>query len=218
MAQIFHRSFNVIAKLSIVGAVVVLAILTTVLAAIDRSSYVTRVNVPREQPVPFSHRHHVGQLGIDCRYCHTTAEESRFAGLPPVETCMTCHSQIHKDAAMLEPVRESWRTGKPLQWVRVHDLPEFVYFDHSIHVNKGVGCVTCHGQVDEMPLMWAVNTLRMEWCLQCHRQPERYLRPREEVFNLHWKPTGDQLALGRKLIKEYHIPKERLTDCSVCHR
>lgn len=217
MAQIFHRSTNVIAKVSILGAVFIIGGVGWIASAINRSSYVTQVDVVREQPVPFSHRHHVGQLGIDCRYCHTSVEQSSFAGIPPTETCMTCHSQIHANSPMLQPVRESWRTGKPLPWVRVHDLPEFVYFNHSVHLKKGIGCVTCHGQVEQMALMWQVHTLHMEWCLQCHREPEKFVRPRDQVFNPTWQPpNGDQLAIGQKLVKEYNI--EKLTDCSVCHR
>jgi hypothetical protein len=217
MAQIFQRNTNVIAKVSILGAVFIIGGLGWLASAVNRSSYVTQVDVVREQPVPFSHRHHVGQLGIDCRYCHTSVEKSSFAGIPPTETCMTCHAQIHSNSPMLQPVRDSWSADKPLPWVRVHDLPEFVYFNHSIHVKKGVGCVTCHGHVEEMALMWQVNTLHMEWCLQCHREPEKFVRPRDQVFNPKWQPpNGDQLTIGRKLVKEYNIKK--LTDCSVCHR
>jgi hypothetical protein len=129
---------------------------------------------------------------------------------------MSCHSQVWADAPMLEPVRESWRTGKALEWTRVHDLPEFVYFNHSIHVNKGMSCAVCHGRVDQMPLVWKVNTLHMSWCLDCHRQPEKYIRPKEEVFNMAYVPQEDQLALGARLVEEYKVRK--LTDCSVCHR
>jgi len=219
MAQIFHRSTNLIARVSILGSVFIIAAVTWALAALNRSPYVTQVGVAREQPVPFSHKHHVKQLGIDCRYCHTSVEESRFAGIPPTETCMTCHSQIHATSPMLEPVRESWRTDRPIPWTRVYDLPDFVYFDHSIHVKKGVACVTCHGPVDEMPLVWKASTLHMEWCLECHRQPERYIRPREEVFRTDWVPREDQRELGRRLVRAYGIDRpERLTDCSVCHR
>jgi len=219
MAQIFHRSTNLIARVSILGSVFIIAAVTWALAALNRSPYVTQVGVAREQPVPFSHKHHVKQLGIDCRYCHTSVEESRFAGIPPTETCMTCHSQIHATSPMLEPVRESWRTDRPIPWTRVYDLPDFVYFDHSIHVKKGVACVTCHGPVDEMPLVWKASTLHMEWCLECHRQPERYIRPREEVFRTDWVPSEDQRELGRRLVRAYGIDRpERLTDCSVCHR
>jgi len=146
-------------------------------------------------------------------------EQSAFAGIPPTKTCMNCHSQIWADSPMLEPVRESFRTGRPLEWVRVHALADFAYFDHSIHVNKGVGCVTCHGRVDQMPLMWKVNSLYMEWCLECHRAPERFVRPRQYVFRLDWQPPEDQGALGRKLVQEYKIKGPRsLTSCSTCHR
>jgi hypothetical protein len=172
----------------------------------------------RDQPIPFSHERHVAGNGIDCRYCHTSVEESNFAGIPPTETCMSCHSQILTDAPMLEPVRESFRSGTPIQWNRVHDLPDFVYFNHSIHVKKGVGCETCHGRVDRMPLMWKQNTLQMEWCLECHRAPEQFIRPRDQVFTMGYVPAGDQLEIGRKLVQEYHINVKQLTNCSICHR
>jgi hypothetical protein len=185
-------------------------------AAINRSSYVTQVGVVREQPVPFSHKHHVSGLGIDCRYCHTAVEESSSAGLPATKTCMTCHSQVWADAPILEPVRQSLRNDRSIAWVRVHDLPDFVYFDHSIHLAKGIGCVSCHGQVDQMPLMWREHSLDMEWCLECHRQPERFVRPRQFVFSMRWQPPEDQLTLGRRLAQEYDL--EKPTSCSVCHR
>jgi formamidopyrimidine-DNA glycosylase len=183
-------------------------------AAINRAPYLTDVRVARAQPVQFSHKHHVSDDGIDCRYCHTSVERSAFAGIPSTKICMNCHSQIWADSPMLEPIRESFRTGRSIEWTRVHNLPGFVYFDHSIHVNKGVGCATCHGRVDQMPLMSRENTLYMEWCLECHRAPERFVRPREEVFNMNWR-AEDQLALGRKLVSAYKIQK--LTSCSVCH-
>src|SRR4051794_1663680 len=183
MPQIFHRSFNTLSKVSIFGALFILAFLGWVLLVLARSSYVTNVDVARVQPVPFSHEHHVRGLGIDCRYCHTSVETSAFAGIPPTKTCMNCHSQIWAGSPLLEPVRESYRTGKPVEWSRAPRLADFVYFDHSIHVKKGVGCVTCHGRVDHMPLMRQHGTLLMEWCLDCHRQPEQFLRPRGEVFN-----------------------------------
>ena len=216
MAQIFHPSTNTIARVSIFGAVFLLAALLWLIAAISRSSYATQAGVVREQPVPFSHKHHVNGLGIDCRYCHTAVEESSFAGIPPTKTCMNCHSQIWVDAPMLEPVRQSLRTDRSIAWVRVHDLPDFVYFNHSIHLSKGIGCVSCHGRVDQMPLMWREHSLDMEWCLQCHREPERFVRPRQYLFSMNWEPQEDQLALGRRLAQEYHIAK--LTSCSVCHR
>jgi hypothetical protein len=216
MAQIFHRSTNTLAKVSIFSSVILIAAGIWLLLAIDRSPYVNQAGVVREQEVPFSHRRHVKQLGLDCRYCHTSVEESHFAGIPPTKTCMTCHSQIHTSAELLEPVRESWRTGESLEWIRVHDLADFVYFNHSIHVTKGVGCETCHGPVEEMALMWRENSLQMEWCLDCHRQPEKYVRPRDEVFTTNWEPEIAQEELGAALVKEYNI--EKLTNCSVCHR
>jgi hypothetical protein len=215
----FHRSANVLARLSIFGFLFLLAGFAWVVYQIGISPYMTYVGVAPAQPVPFSHEHHVSGLGIDCRYCHTTVETSAFAGIPPTATCMNCHSQIWADSPMLEPVRESYRTGKPLVWTRVHNLPEFAYFNHSIHVNKGVGCASCHGRIDQMPLTHAAQPMLMEWCLTCHRNPAAYLRPREQVFNMNWQPNGDQETLGRQLMKEYHIrDTHTLTVCSTCHR
>ena len=214
MPQIFHPSMNTVSKVSIFGAVFFLAIAVWIGYTVVRSPYITEAGVIREQPVPFSHAHHVGQVGIDCRYCHTTVETSPSAGMPPTETCMNCHSQLWKDAPLLEPVRESYRTGEPIHWTRVHDLPDFAYFDHSIHVSKGVGCSTCHGQVDKMPLMWRENSLQMQWCLDCHRNPAPNIRPRDQVFNMDWKP-GEQTPEQAKWVKEHVHSK---TNCSVCHR
>jgi len=216
MAQIFRPSTNYVAKGSIAVALLVIGGLGAALYAINRSPYVTNVDVHREQPVPFSHKHHVQGIGIDCRYCHTSVEKSSFAGIPPTETCMSCHSQIWSDAPMLEPVRESFRSGRSLKWTRVHDLPGFVYFNHSIHVNKGMACAVCHGRVDQMPLMYQKNTLFMEWCLDCHRAPEQFIRPKEKVFDMEYTPAEPQDVLGPKLVAEYKVRK--LTDCSVCHR
>ena len=219
MPQIFHPSANVISKVSIFGAIFFIATFAWVLTQIFRSPYATNVDVPIEQPIPFSHDHHVAGLGIDCRYCHSSVEESRFADIPPTHTCMTCHVQIWADSPVLEPVRSSFDTGEPIQWVRVYDLADFVYFDHSIHVTKGVGCETCHGRVDRMPLTWKAHTLYMDWCLECHREPERFVRPRDRVFEMGWEPAQDQLTLGRQLVDEYEIaPAYRLDDCYVCHR
>ena len=205
MAQIFHRSTNTISRVSVFGGIGFIVVLVGTLAAINRSSYVTEVGVARSQPVQFSHKHHVSDDGIDCRYCHTSVEESSFAGIPSTKICMNCHTQIWAESPILEPVRESFRTGKSLEWTRVHNLPGFVYFDHSIHVHKGVGCTTCHGRVDQMPLMWRENTLYMEWCLECHRNPERFVRPRQQIFNMDWQPPADQIALGQKLVHDYKI-------------
>src|SRR3990172_9433224 len=169
MAQVFHPAANAVAKTSIVvGALVAGGGLALLVGVIARSPIVTRQHEVRAQPVPFSHAHHVGGMGIDCRYCHTAVETSATAGIPPTKTCMNCHSQIFAQSAYLEVVRASYRTDESIPWVKVHDLPDFVYFDHSIHVNKGVGCTTCHGEVDKMPLMWSVHSLQMEWCLECH--------------------------------------------------
>jgi hypothetical protein len=216
MPQIFHPSTNTISRISILGAVFILGGLLWLIAALNRSSYATEEGVVRQQPVQFSHEHHVSGLGIDCRYCHSSVEVSAFAGIPPTETCMNCHAYIWSDSLFLAPVRESWRTGQPLAWTRVHDLPDFVYFNHSIHLHKGIGCVTCHGRVDRMPLMWKAQSLHMEWCLECHREPERFVRPRAFVFSMDWQPPEDQRTLGRRLVQEYNIA--RLTTCSVCHR
>jgi Cytochrome c7 and related cytochrome c len=215
--QIFHRSTNTVAKVSIFGGIFFLAFFTWVYSTLLRSSYVTGQEVIRRQPVPFNHEHHVAQLGIDCRYCHTSVEKSSFAGMPPTATCMNCHRQIWTNAQMLEPVRASYSSGQPLRWARVHDLPDFVYFNHSIHVAKGIGCATCHGRVDRMPLMLQYASLQMEWCLDCHRDPSRYIRPRAEVFNMAWeRPDGFD---GARLVKEYHVlPPKVLTSCSTCHR
>ncbi len=218
MAQIFHPSMKVVAKASIVALVIVVAVLSTVAVLMYRSSYYTTAAEPREQVVPFSHKHHVGGLGIDCRYCHTSVEQSSFAGIPPTSTCMTCHSQVWTGSPMLAPVRESYRTNTPLKWTRVNDLPDFVFFNHSIHISKGIGCQTCHGQVNEMPLTWRQESLYMAWCLDCHRAPEKNIRPRSEVFNMKYKAPDNQAELGMKLVKEYSVKTKQLTDCSICHR
>ena len=216
MAQLFHKSANSLSKAGIVALAVLAVAAAGVYELLDRSPYVDEKRVVREQPVPFSHKHHVGELGIDCRFCHASVENSAFAGLPPVSTCMTCHSQLFTDASMLEPVREAARTGRPLKWVRVNDLPQFVYFDHGIHVHKGVGCTSCHGPVGEMPLTWRQTSLEMRWCLTCHKNPENFVRPREDVFLADYRAPAGQAALGRSLVVANHIQK--LTDCAACHR
>jgi hypothetical protein len=219
MAQIFRPSTNTLARLSIVGGGILVVVLLLAIAGFVYSSFMTGVGVARRQPIPFSHKHHVADAGIDCRYCHTSVEEAAFAGIPSTKTCMNCHTQIWADSPMLEPVRESWRTGRSLQWIRVHKLADFVYFNHSIHVNKGVGCSTCHGRVDHMPLISKANSLYMEWCLECHREPERFIRPREYAFSMDWQPAEEQIGMGRRLVKEYRILSPRdLTSCSTCHR
>ncbi|HYM25012.1 MAG TPA: cytochrome c3 family protein [Vicinamibacterales bacterium] len=216
MPQIFHRSTNTISRVSIFGAVFFVAALGGLLDEVTRSPWVTQAHVAREQPIQFSHERHVAGNGIDCRYCHTSVEDSAFAGIPPTKTCMNCHSEIFANSPFLEPVRESFRTGKSIEWTRVHDLPDFVYFDHSIHIHKGVGCTTCHGQVDRMPLMMMEKSLQMEWCIDCHRHPEQYVRDRADVFRVDYVPPSNQVELGERLVRDYQIRK--LTNCSTCHR
>lgn len=215
MTQIFHPSMNTVARVSIFGALFIVAAIVALLLIIVRSPYVTEVGVIREQPVQFSHQHHVGDVGLDCRYCHTSVEDSSFAGIPPTKTCMNCHSQLYTESAMLAPVRESFRSGLPLRWTRVHDLPDFAYFDHSIHIHKGIGCVKCHGAVNEMPLMWREHTLHMQWCLECHRQPELFVGRREDVFDMTADAPLDPEA-ARELVAAYDI--ESKTSCYTCHR
>ena len=217
MAQIFPQSANTLSKVSIIIALVVIAGLGGAAFELGAdSSYATNQGISRTQPVPFSHTHHVGSMGIDCRYCHSTVETSAYANIPPTKTCMNCHSQIWVNSPTLEPVRASYRTDQSIPWVKVHDLPDFVYFNHSIHVKKGVGCETCHGRVDQMALMNQKNNLEMRWCLDCHRHPEQYVRPRKFVTTMGYVPDGDQEEIGRKLVQEYHIQK--LETCYTCHR
>lgn len=219
MRQIFRRRSNAISRFSLIFLLVGLPIgALTFWTALKWSSWQTEVNVPYEQPVPFSHQHHVAGLGLDCRYCHTTVETSASAGMPPTHTCMTCHSQIWQNAAILEPVRESYAKHIPLKWNRVYRIPKYVYFNHSIHVNKGVGCTSCHGEIGAMPMTWKESPFYMRNCLACHRDPETRLRPQSEVFDPFWIKPENQESIGRRLVKENHIPKERLTDCYTCHR
>jgi hypothetical protein len=212
--QIFHPSMNTISRATIFGAVFILMGVGWILWVFYRSSYMTQVGVARPQPVEFSHEHHVGGLGIDCRYCHLSVETSAFAGIPATQVCMQCHSQIWNDSPKLAPVRASFRTGESIRWTRVHDLPDFVQFNHSIHIKKGVGCVACHGRVDSMPLTWRTKTLHMQWCVDCHRDPAPSLRPADEIFSME-----SQAAIAasdrQKLLEHYHISHE--TNCSVCH-
>jgi hypothetical protein len=218
VGQIFRPRADSFARIAL-GVLLALIVLPFALGfALVRSPYSSGVGHAPEQPVPFSHEHHTSGLGIDCRYCHASVEHAAFAGIPATEICMTCHSRIWTHAAMLEPVRESWRTGKPLRWTRVNDLPDYVYFNHGIHVSHGVGCTTCHGPVGRMPLVRQSATLFMSWCLECHREPERYVRPRERVFDPDWAPPENQPAAGRALVAQYHIRAGSLTDCYTCHR
>jgi hypothetical protein len=219
MSQLFHRQTNIYSRLSILAVIAFVLTLGGVVALLHTSGYNTGQNNYIEQPIQFSHAHHVGGMGIDCRYCHTSVEESAFANIPPTKTCMNCHSQIWTAAPILEPVRASFRENKPLQWTRVHDLPDFVYFNHSIHVRQGIGCATCHGRVDKMPLVYQQAPLTMRWCLDCHRNVDKYIRPRDQVFNMAWERPSDDPELGARLVREYRIaPVQQLTSCSTCHR
>ncbi|MEQ1645793.1 MAG: cytochrome c3 family protein [Pyrinomonadaceae bacterium] len=219
MAQFFNKSANNIARISMIAVAVLAATGGLAFTQLSRSSYLTGRYVEKQQPVQFSHKHHVGDDGIDCRYCHQTVETTASAGMPSTQTCMNCHSQIWTDSPYLEPVKKSFRENTPIQWERVHDLPEYTYFNHSIHVAKGVGCSTCHGQIDNMPAVFQENTLQMEWCLACHREPEKFIRPKSEIYNMQWKdgdlekPERDKLKIDHKIRS-----KEMLTSCSTCHR
>jgi hypothetical protein len=216
MPQIFHPAMNTLSRATIFGAVFVLAFAVWLMAAVVRSPYATSADVIKDQPVPFSHKHHVAEAGIDCRYCHTSVESSKFAGIPSTETCMNCHSQLWTASEMLEPLRASFREGRPLAWNRVYDLPDYAYFDHSIHVRKGVACVTCHGEVDQMPLMRREATLHMEWCLECHRDPARFVGPRERVFASAANPVDTSRIPAADWVAAYHVNSK--TNCSVWHR
>lgn len=216
MPQFFSRTANAIFRLTLLGIVLAIAVVAWIGALVVRSPYETMQDVPRNQPVPFSHAHHAGGLGIDCRYCHTSVENSSFANIPATKICMNCHSQMWAVAGVLQPLRDSYRTDESVNWIRVHDLPDFVYFNHAIHVHQGIGCETCHGRVDRMPLMWQTNSLTMQWCLNCHRNPAQFIRPRDRVFDMEYQPPKDQLAFGARLVRAYHVQK--LTSCSTCHR
>jgi hypothetical protein len=219
MPPIFPPRSNFVAKASIVIAVVLLIVITAFLVWWTHSSTFTKVGVPVPQPVPFPHSLHVGALGLNCRYCHDSVDKSSFADLPSTETCMTCHSQVATDRPSLEPVRQSWKTGKPIPWNRVNNVPDYVYFDHHIHVTKGVGCETCHGRVDKMTTDVKANTFYMSFCLDCHKTPAKYLRPVDKVYDMGYQPAGDQMAIGTKLVADYHIlPVRQLMNCSICHR
>jgi hypothetical protein len=217
MSQVFPRSANSWSKASLITIILLVLGLGWVILTLQRSDVVTSANEFVEQPVQFSHQHHAGGIGIDCRYCHTSVEVAPSAGIPPTKTCINCHSQIWNQSPYLEPVRASYRDDRPLNWIRVHDLPDFVYFNHSIHVRKGVGCETCHGRVDRMPLMFQAKSLQMEWCLDCHRDPSRYVRPADQITTMGYlRPAS---VNGADLVRDYKIAGvAELTSCSVCHR
>lgn len=219
MAQLFQRGANNIAKASMIVAIVLGGVVFYAYTQIARSSYLTGRYVEKQQPVQFSHKHHVGDDGIDCRYCHTSVETAASAGIPPTQTCMNCHNQLYSDQEYLEPIRASYRDNKPIEWERVHDLPGFAYFNHSIHVAKGVGCSTCHGAIDEMPAVYQESSLQMEWCLSCHRNPEAKIRPKSEIYNMDWEDSNLTAGERKELYADYKIRSEQmLTSCSTCHR
>jgi hypothetical protein len=212
---VFPRWTNILRAASavlVVGGLLYLVVFTYVL--IDPRT--TAVGYAPEQPVPYSHALHVGELGMDCRYCHNTVEVAAHAAIPPTQTCMNCHAHIRADSPKLLPIRESHANGLPVPWVRVHDLPDFVYFDHSAHLRAGVGCVSCHGRVDKMTVVQQVQPLSMGWCLECHRAPEKFLRPQEQLTAMDWVPDEDPVELGRRLRRLHDINPS--TDCSTCHR
>jgi len=216
MAQIFDRSSNALARASLVLTGLIVIALGFTLNSLQRSPWVTRQGQRADQPVPFSHKHHVMGLGLQCQYCHTTVEKSSYAGIPPTKTCMNCHSQIWTNAQLLEPVRHSWATGESITWTKVHDLPDFVYFNHEIHVNKGIGCSSCHGRVDLMPIMYAENTLQMEWCLNCHRNPSKNLRPTSEIYNMAWAgPSTDKPVWCAAAGAKSGIPTAQTVNCTT---
>lgn len=214
----FPKWTNALRPLVLAGATIV-PIYAVLLVAYGASPQTIDVGYTPAQPVEYSHALHAGDLGIDCRYCHNTVEAAAKAAIPPTQTCMNCHAKIRNASLKMLPVTESYATGKPIPWVRVHDLPQYVYFNHSAHVRRGVGCVSCHGRVDTMEKVAQVEPLSMSWCLDCHRNPGPNLRPLEAVTQMRWVPPEDSAVLGERLRKEYNIREARLlTDCSLCHR
>jgi hypothetical protein len=218
LPQLFRPRSNTISRVILLGLPALLVLSLAVASSVDQSSYVTGVGDFVEQPVPFSHQHHVGEIGLDCRYCHTQVEKSAYAGIPATEVCMSCHTQVWKDAPLLGPVRESYARSVPLPWQKVTKLPEFVYFNHSIHINKGVACATCHGAVATMPLTRLAHPMTMEFCIECHRKPEQFLSLKKDIFNGTVLPlsTEEQLRLGVELKRADHV--ETKLDCVTCHR
>jgi|SRR4051812_8194635 hypothetical protein len=216
MAQVFPRGANAIARVTLLGLIAAPLGLLGILWLVARSPYVTQAGIAVDQPIPFSHKHHVGDDGIACEYCHTSVATSSFAGMPSSETCMNCHAQVWNQSDALAAVRLSAQTGRPLVWERVHDLPDYVYFDHSIHVQKGVACESCHGRVDQMPRVMKAESMQMQWCLDCHRDPVEHLRPRSEVTTMGWQPPANVAELQQQLALENHVQSK--TDCSTCHR
>jgi len=217
MPQIFRARANGLSRLLIAVTLLLLVVGASAGFMLSFSPYNTGQGAVPEQPVPFSHKHHVGALGIDCRYCHTSVERSSFAGLPDTQTCMTCHSQLWTNAEMLAPVRQSLKQDQPLAWIRVHDMPDFVYFNHQAHTENGVACQSCHGRVDKMPLMRQARPLTMRWCLECHRNPGPQLREPDQITAMVGEKSNDP-GKSRRLLKQYDIHTSRMTECVTCHR
>lgn len=220
-AQVFPRRANTLVWVSLLVLVLLVVMAFATLYYVNQSGWARGVGYAPPQPVPYSHQFHVGGLKMDCRFCHNYVEVSGYANVPATETCMGCHSVIRTDSAKLAPVRDSWKNNTPIKWNMVHDLPAFVYFNHSSHIAKGVGCSSCHGAVANMAEtgVYKVHALYMGWCLDCHRNPEKYVRPKDQIYNTLWEPPADQLEQGKKLVQEYHIRGAyQLTNCAICHR
>ena len=215
MSQVFQRRTELAVKLWLAG--LFLLATATISGLVGLGRHGSGQDAAVAQPIPFSHKHHVGDVGLDCRYCHTSVETSAFAGLPSTTICLTCHSQLFAKAAFLESLRHSVSTGLPIAWNRVHTLPDFVYFNHGIHVAKGVACSECHGRIDQMPLTWRTAPLEMEWCLDCHRDPAPHLHPKSQVFAMAATPP-DRAETARLVAAAHLQSTHRLTDCSTCHR
>jgi hypothetical protein len=214
---IFSPRADLFLRAALIGVALVCVCLWLATRFVPATDYNTAEHFAPKQPVPFSHKHHVSGLGLDCRYCHTTVEKSASAGMPSTGICMTCHSQIWTNAAMLAPDRQSMAQNVPLRWTRVYTLPDYVFFDHSIHIAKGVGCTECHGPIGDMNLTWKARSLQMSWCLDCHRDPAPRLRPKDQVFNPRWQRTAATPA-GQTLMAQYHVHTKQLSDCGICHR
>lgn len=213
MAQIFPKWTNEAPRRILIGAIIILNAIVFGVWYFFSPEY-TNVGYAPEQPVPYSHQLHVGQLGMDCQYCHSQVEDSKYANIPATQTCMNCHNQIATDSEKLAPVRESWDTNEPIEWVRVHMLPDYAYFNHSAHVNVGVGCESCHGRVDRMEVVYQAEPLSMGWCLDCHREPEKHVRPVDEVTTMGYE-VENQLEVGRELVAKHNIKAP--TYCQACH-
>ena len=219
MQPVFPPRSNLIARLSLLIVPLVLAIVVGAAVWYTHSPAFNKVGVEVPQPVPFQHSWHIGVVKLDCRYCHYTVDKSSFASIPPTETCMSCHSMVKTDSEKLKVVRDSWETGVPITWNRVNNVPDFVYFQHDIHVNKGVGCETCHGRMDQVGTAVKSEAMYMAWCIDCHREPEKFIRPVDQVYTMGYTPKEDQKALGARLVKEYNLlPVTQLMNCSTCHR